>query len=74
MVCYLQKRSSIKYEYKPKENNAHDGFVAIDSEGYLWNLKFKQHPENEKLMPRLQNTMPSGATDRWSKMKDSMAQ
>jgi catechol 2,3-dioxygenase-like lactoylglutathione lyase family enzyme len=67
---YLQgKQVIMKYAYKPKENNAHDGFVAIDPEGYLLEFEmFKQHPENEKLMPRLpQYDGLSGATDRWSK-------
>ncbi|EKB48372.1 Glyoxalase-like domain protein [Cecembia lonarensis LW9] len=68
--AYLQKEGiPIKYEYKPKENNAHDGFVAIDPEGYLLEFEmFKQHPENEKLMPLLPRyDATSGATDRWSK-------
>jgi catechol 2,3-dioxygenase-like lactoylglutathione lyase family enzyme len=67
---YLQaNKVPIKYEYKPKEDNAHDGFVAIDPEGYLLEFEmFKQHPENEKLMPLLPKyDAKSGATDRWSK-------
>jgi catechol 2,3-dioxygenase-like lactoylglutathione lyase family enzyme len=67
---YLKNEGvSIKYEYKPKENNAHDGFVAIDPEGYLLEFEmFKQHPENERLMPLLPKYDGlSGATDRWSK-------
>ncbi len=67
---YLQTENvPIKYEYKPEENNAHDGFVVIDPEGYLLEFeKFKQHPENEKLMPLLPKyDGSSGATDRWSK-------
>ncbi|TVP53526.1 MAG: VOC family protein [Mongoliibacter sp.] len=49
-----EKEVEIKYTYKPKENNAHDGFVAVDPEGYLLEFEtFKQHPENEKLMPQL---------------------
>ena len=67
---YLQANQvPIKYEYKPKEKNAHDGFVAIDPEGFLLEFEmFKQHPENEKLMPRLPKyDAISGATDRWSK-------
>lgn len=67
---YLQKEGiPIKYEYKPKENNAHDGFVAIDPEGYLLEFElFKQHPENEKLMPLLPKyDAVSGATGKWSK-------
>lgn len=68
--AYLQENKvPIKYEYKPRENNAHDGFVAIDPEGYLLEFEqFKQHPENEKLMPQLpQYDAISGATSQWSK-------
>lgn len=44
----------IKYDYKPKEGGAHDGFVAVDPEGYLLEFEtFKQHPENEKFLPLL---------------------
>jgi catechol 2,3-dioxygenase-like lactoylglutathione lyase family enzyme len=58
--AYLQEKEvEIKYTYKPKENNAHDGFVAVDPEGYLLEFEtFKQHPENEKLMPQLQKFAP----------------
>lgn len=68
--AYLQENKiPIKYEYKPKENNAHDGFVAIDPEGYLLEFEqFKQHPENEKLIPQLpQYDAITGATSRWTK-------
>ena len=53
--AYLQtKNVPIKYTYKPKENNAHDGFVAIDPEGYLLEFEmFKQHEENELLVPQM---------------------
>ena len=41
----------IKYTYKPREGGPHDGFVAIDPEGYLLEFEeFKQHKENEKFM------------------------
>lgn len=44
----------IKYPYRKRENNAHDGFVAIDPEGYLLEFEvFKQHPENERFLPLL---------------------
>lgn len=44
----------IKYDYKPKDGGAHDGFVAIDPEGYLLEFEtFKPHPENEKFIPLL---------------------
>lgn len=52
---FLQSQNvPIKYDYKPKTGNAHDGFVAIDPEGYLLEFEtFKQHPENEKFVPLL---------------------
>jgi catechol-2,3-dioxygenase len=52
---YLQSKNvPIKYTYKPKENNAHDGFVAIDPEGYLLEFEmFKQHEENEWIVPQM---------------------
>ncbi len=54
--AYLKDQNiPIKYEYKPKEGNAHDGFVAIDPEGYLLEFEtFKQHPENERFIPALE--------------------
>lgn len=71
---YLKKEGvKIKYDYKPKEGGAHDGFVAIDPEGYLLEFEtFKQHPENELFIPQLdkaetitspstqKNTVPDG--------------
>lgn len=42
----------VRYPYTPRTNNAHDGFVVIDPEGYLLEFEqFKQHPENELFMP-----------------------
>jgi len=51
---YLESEGvSIKYTYK--EGPAHDGFVAIDPEGYLLEFeRFNQHSENEKFIPILQ--------------------
>ncbi|NJN43048.1 MAG: VOC family protein, partial [Flammeovirgaceae bacterium] len=41
------------------EGGAHDGFVAIDPEGYLLEFEtFKQHPENEKFIPLLKKNSP----------------
>ncbi|WP_306110216.1 VOC family protein [Roseivirga thermotolerans] len=53
--AYVQKLGiPIKYSYKPKEGGPHDGFVAIDPEGYLLEFEqFKQHQENELLMAAL---------------------
>ncbi|KYG72815.1 VOC family protein [Roseivirga echinicomitans] len=55
---YLQeKKVEIKYTYKPKEGGPHDGFVAIDPEGYLLEFEvFKQDQENENFIPYLANT------------------
>ena len=44
----------IKYEYKPREGSAHDGFVVVDPEGYLLEFeRFNQHSENEDFIPFL---------------------
>ena len=53
---YLKEEGiEIKYEYKPKDGGAHDGFVAIDPEGYLLEFEmFKQHQENEPFIPILE--------------------
>jgi len=52
---YLNSQQvKMKYEYRPKEGSAHDGFVAIDPEGYLLEFeRFNQHPENERFIPIL---------------------
>jgi len=51
----LDQKIPIKYTYKPKEGGAHDGFVAIDPEGYLLEFEtFKQHEENERFIPVLE--------------------
>jgi len=45
--------------YSPKEGNPHDGFVAVDPEGYYLEFeRFNHHPENEKLMPLLEGLEP----------------
>ncbi len=44
----------IKYDLKVRPESAHDGFVAIDPEGYLLEFeRFNQHPENERFIPVL---------------------
>ncbi len=57
---YVQAQNiPIKYTYKPKEGGPHDGFVAIDPEGYLLEFEqFKQHPENELFMAVLSKSNP----------------
>lgn len=53
--AYVQSQNiPIKYTYKPKEGGPHDGFVAIDPEGYLLEFElFKEHEENEAFTPIL---------------------
>ncbi len=53
--AYLKSQDvKIKYEYQPKEGSAHDGFVAVDPEGYLLEFeRFNQHSENERFIPIL---------------------
>jgi catechol 2,3-dioxygenase-like lactoylglutathione lyase family enzyme len=74
--AYLKSQNvKMKYEYKPKEGSAHDGFVAMDPEGYLLEFEnFNQHPENEQFIPILnlnrqgiadsgrESTLPGGLT------------
>jgi catechol 2,3-dioxygenase-like lactoylglutathione lyase family enzyme len=52
---YLKsKQVEMKYEYQPRKGSAHDGFVAVDPEGYLLEFeRFNQHPENENFIPLL---------------------
>ncbi len=43
--------------YNPQEGRPHHGFVAIDPEGYLLEFeRFNEHPENEMLIPVLNET------------------
>ncbi len=56
----------IKYTYKPKEGGPHDGFVAIDPEGYLLEFEtFKQHSVNELFIQYLDKnkTIPTAVDD-----------
>lgn len=40
--------------YSPTPGSPHDGFVALDSEGYFLEFeRFNEHPGNERLMPML---------------------
>jgi catechol 2,3-dioxygenase-like lactoylglutathione lyase family enzyme len=40
--------------YEPTPGSPHDGFVAVDPEGYFLEFeRFNPHPENERLMPLL---------------------
>ena len=61
---------SMRSEFRPAEGRPHDGFVAIDPEGYLLEFeRFNPHAENERLMPALadvevQYAAPDVETDR----------
>lgn len=49
-----QQKVTIKYPLKQNPGGPHDGFVAVDPEGYLLEFEtFFQHPENEILIPEL---------------------
>lgn len=54
---YLESKNiTVRYNYTPRVAGPHDGFVIYDPEGYLLEFEtFKQHPENERFMPRLKN-------------------
>lgn len=61
--AHLQEQKvEIKYTLKENPEGAHDGFVAVDPEGYLLEFEmFRDHPENEVLMPELR-TMTAQVT------------
>jgi predicted enzyme related to lactoylglutathione lyase len=53
--AYLTAQNvEMRAEFNYREGQPHDGFVAIDPEGYLLEFeRFNRHPENERLTPRL---------------------
>jgi len=72
---YLKSQNvEIKYEYKPKKESAHDGFVLVDPEGYLLEFEqFNQHPENERFIPILkQNEQNAIQFVQQSKLPDGL--
>jgi len=53
------EKVEIKYTLKVKPDGAHDGFVAVDPEGYLLEFEmFRMHPENERFIPELKSLKP----------------
>jgi catechol 2,3-dioxygenase-like lactoylglutathione lyase family enzyme len=49
--------------FQPKPGSAHDGFVLEDPEGWFLEFeRFNSHPENERLMPRLDG-LPTRSVD-----------
>lgn len=60
---YLQTQNvDMKYDYSPVDGRPHHGFVVLDPEGYYLEFeRFNEHPENELLMPMLDQaeTLPT---------------
>lgn len=56
---YLENRSTpMRFRLSASPGKPHDGFVAIDPEGYLLEFeRFNQHPENRHFLPILK-TLP----------------
>ena len=52
---YLTSRGvRMRSDFRAVEGRPHDGFVAVDPEGYLLEFqRFNPHAENEQLLPRL---------------------
>jgi len=52
---YLETQNiEMKYDYDPVDDRPHHGFVILDPEGYYLEFeRFNEHPENELLMPML---------------------
>jgi catechol 2,3-dioxygenase-like lactoylglutathione lyase family enzyme len=62
-VHLQEKNVEIKYTLKVKAEGAHDGFVAVDPEGYLLEFEmFRIHPENEQLVPQLKSLSPQATS------------
>lgn len=62
--AHLQEQKvTIKYPLKQNPGGPHDGFVAVDPEGYLLEFEtFFQHPENEVLIPELSGVQPKSTS------------
>lgn len=58
--AYLQERGVfVRHPLKSDSAGAHEGFVALDPEGYFLEFeRFNPHPENERLLPLLGKTGP----------------
>jgi catechol 2,3-dioxygenase-like lactoylglutathione lyase family enzyme len=50
---------AMRYDLTPDSGKAHEGFVALDPEGYYLEFeRFNPHPENDRLLPRLAQVTP----------------
>jgi catechol 2,3-dioxygenase-like lactoylglutathione lyase family enzyme len=58
--AYLASKDvTIRGEYDPQDGRPHDGFVAVDPEGYFLEFeRFNPHPENTHLLPALSAHSP----------------
>lgn len=58
--AYLRSRDvPVRHPLKSDSSKAHEGFVALDPEGYFLEFeRFNPHPENEHLLPRLRAFEP----------------
>ncbi len=53
----------MRAELERREGRPHDGFVAVDPEGYFLEFeRFNPHPENDRLMPVLSEVEPVHTT------------
>lgn len=68
--AYLQAKGvEIKHPYTVKEGSGHDGFVALDPEGYFLEFEiFNPHAENEKLLPVVNGIEPTFSHNRPSNL------
>jgi catechol 2,3-dioxygenase-like lactoylglutathione lyase family enzyme len=49
----------IHRDYTPDALKGHEGFVMLDPEGYFLEVeRFNPHPENERLLPRIESLVP----------------
>lgn len=83
--AYLQSRNvPIRHPLKSDGTKAHEGFVALDPEGYFLEFeRFNPHPENERLLPLLReidplptatpDNLPLSATVLWLYYKEMTA-
>jgi predicted enzyme related to lactoylglutathione lyase len=62
--AYLSEQGvEMRSDYTPAEGRAHDGFVAVDPEGYFLEFeRFNPHAENVDLMPILDAVEPQVAS------------
>ena len=63
--AYLSESDvKIHRPYNPREGSNHDGFVALDPEGYFLEFeRFNPHPENRAVLPLLSGIEPLFSSD-----------